>query len=758
MPKQKFTGKVGRTILETEAEFETVRQAPPGAPNVVYIVLDDLGFAQLGCYGSNIQTPNIDRLAGEGLRYNNFHTTAICSATRASLLTGANHHAAGVASVIEVNMQYPNALGYTNPEYATAAEILHEHDYDTIAVGKWHLAENSQASPSGPFENWPLGKGFDHYYGFLQGEIDQYHPTLFRDNTLVDQPKRADEGYHLSEDLTDNALAYLEQQRHAHPEQPFFLYLAYGATHAPHHAPREYIDKYKGQFDQGWDATREAWFARQKELGVVPQDARLNPRNHLVKAWADLNDGERRLYARYMEAFAGFLDHTDEQIGRVIEHLRVNGQLDNTIVVLLSDNGASSEGGQDGSFNTQKGFSLTATNDDDVAWGLENYDKIGGEFAFNHYPAGWANAGNTPFQWYKVWTHEGGVRDPLIIRYPAKIKDPGSVRGQFHHVSDVTPAVLELIGVEKPAVIKGVAQKPLQGVSLAYTLASPDASSRKTVQYFEQLGNRAIYRDGWKASVNHAFTDTYEEDVWELYHVEEDFSESVDLAEKHPEKLAELQQAWEEEAEKYGVFPLMPLPVQQFLGSGDGIGSLRNLRYPTVQLEFTNVLHPFDTTELQADTHNHRVIAAEITRKSADQEGVLIASGDRFGGYSLYIQGNKIRYVYNLAGQYFSWIKPERELPLGDLNILLELHRVPRSSKYSVALSVNGAVWGETEISRTNFIQGPFTTIKANRFSEVSPDYEVPFVFTGEIKRLRVIGRAFHPLAAEELAKLFHAE
>jgi arylsulfatase len=490
----------------------------------------------------------------------------------------------------------------------------------------------------------------------------------------------------------------------------------------------------------------------------VPKDARLNERNHLVKAWDALNDGERRLYARYMEAFAGFLDHTDAQIGRVLENLRHNGQLDNTIVVLLSDNGASSEGGQDGSFNTQKGFSLTETNDDDVAWGLENYDKIGGEFAFNHYPAGWANAGNTPFQWYKVWTHEGGVRDPLIIRYPAKIKDPGSVRGQFHHVSDITPTVLELIGVEKPTVVKGVTQKPLQGTSLAYTLDKPDAQDRKTVQYFEQLGNRAIYKDGWKASVNHAFTDTYEEDVWELYHVKEDFSESVDLAAQYPEKLAELQQAWEDEAEKYGVFPLIPIPVQSFLGSGDGLGALRNLMQPTVQLEFKNVRQPFDTTELQADTNNHRVIAAEIFRAGTDREGVIIASGDRFGGYSLYVQGNKIRYVYNLAGQYYYWIKPEQELPTGDVNILVELHRIPRSNKFSVTLSINGAPWGETEITRTNFIQGPFTTIKANRFSEVSPDYQVPFEFTGEIKSLRVIGRAFSPLSPEELARLFRAE
>jgi arylsulfatase len=561
MAERKFIGKVGRTLLDTEFKFEENQKIAKDAPNVLYIVLDDLGFAQLGCYGSTIDTPNIDRLAEEGLRYNNFHTTAICSATRASLLTGANHHSVGVASIMEFATGCSNNLGHINESYATTAEILKEYDYDTFAVGKWHLVESGQTSPAGPFNNWPLGKGFDRYYGFLQAHIDQYHPILIQDNTLVGQPKTPAEGYHLSEDLTDHALDYLSTQKTAHPDKPFFLYLAYGAVHAPHHAPKPYIDKYKGTFDEGWDLIRERWYQRQKELGIIPADAALTERNEQVKPWESLSADQKKLFARYMETFAGFLEHTDAQIGRVLDYLRSIDQLDNTLVVFLSDNGASSEGGQEGRFNTFKGFDASGVSNE-LAWGLENFDKIGGEWAFNHYPLGWAHAGNTPFQWYKVWSHEGGVRDPLIIRYPRLIKKPGGIRQQYHHVSDITPTALDVIGVEKPETIKGVKQEAMHGKSLKYTFQNPKEPSRKQAQYYEQFGNRAIYKDGWKAVVNHAFNDDFNDDIWELYHVAEDFSESRDVAAQYPDKLKELQDLWESEAQKYGVFPLFPVSFQ----------------------------------------------------------------------------------------------------------------------------------------------------------------------------------------------------
>jgi arylsulfatase len=357
MPR-KFTGRVGRTIMDTEFDFEEYSNCPEGAPNIVYILLDDMGFAALHCYGSNIETPNIDRLAREGLRYNNFHTTAVCSATRCSLLTGANHHAAGIASLVDWKNGTANGIGHINPEYGTIAEILKEYDYSTFASGKWHLTD--QYSEAGPYDTWPLGKGFDKYYGFLTPATDQYHPPLVQDNTFVPQPKSAGDGYHVSEDITDKAIKYVYTQKNAYPDKPFFLYLAYGATHAPHHAPKEYIDRYKGKFDKGWDAIREEWFANQKELGVIPEDAELTERAPYVDAWEDLTDDQKAVFARQMEAYAGFLTHTDDQIGRLIDYLESIDQLDNTVVVFLSDKGASSEGGKEGRFSTYKGGEITS--------------------------------------------------------------------------------------------------------------------------------------------------------------------------------------------------------------------------------------------------------------------------------------------------------------------------------------------------------------------------------------------------------------
>ncbi|GHU34789.1 arylsulfatase [Clostridia bacterium] len=723
-------------------------------PNVLYIVLDDLGFSHLGCYGSNINTPNLNRLASEGVRYNNFHTTAICSATRASLLTGANHHSVGVSTIVETANGNPNSLGYINPAFATTAEILKGFGYGTYAIGKWHLANSEYLSPAGPYDNWPLAKGFDRYYGFLQALMDQFNPTLVRDNTHVAPPKSAADGYHLSEDLTDNAINFVQDHRLAHGDKPFFLYLAYGAVHAPHHAPREYIDRYKGKFDKGWDKIREEWFENQKRLGIVPADAKLNPRNELVQPWDSLSADEKRLFARYMEAFAGFVEHTDTQIGRLIDHLRDTGELDNTVIVFLSDNGASSEGGQHGRFNTNKGFSATDVSNE-VELGLQNIDKIGGEYAFNHYPIGWANAGNTPFQWYKVWTHEGGVRDPLIIRYPGEIKDAGAVRPQFHHVSDITPTILDILGEKKPENVKGIAQKPFEGVSLLYSLRDGSLKSRKTVQYFEQSGHRGIYKDGWKASINHAFND---DNVWELYHVAEDFSESVNVADKFPDKAAELAAAWEAEADKYGVRPIFALPIQKVLSSKGGLLAKISASKPDVTFEFKDIKSQYDTAKALGDNHAHRVIAVDVTRSSEAESGVIIASGDRFGGYTLFVQNNRIYYVYNYAGERYFTIEPNRQLPVGKLQIRLEIHSDAEASSGTANLYVNDELWGKTEIASYNFLQGPFTSIGGNSFTEVSPLYKVPFTFTGKINSLKIVGKAYDPLSPDETARLFASE
>jgi len=738
--KKIFTGEVGKTISQTKFSFKSGDKTPPNAPNVVYIVVDDMGFSDLGCYGSEIETPNIDKLAGEGLRYNNFHTTAICSATRASLLTGANHHAVGINAVIELTNGAPNAMGRIDHSYATVAEILKEYDYDTFAVGKWHLVDYPSTTQAGPFTEWPLGRGFDRYYGYLQAQIDQFHPSLVRDNSFVDQPKQPEEGYHLSEDLTDKAIEFVFTQKAARPETPFFLYLAYGAVHAPHQAPREYIERYRGKFDKGWDALRRERFERQKAIGIIPENAELTPRSPIVRPWDEITDENKRLYAKYMEAFAGFLTHTDDQIGRFIDYLREIDQLDNTVIVFLSDNGASPEGGKEGRLNNYAGIDVTSE-------GLEaeraraRSEQIGTQFANNHYPHGWAHLGNTPFKWYKTWVHSGGVKDALIIR-DASAADPGGIRGQYHHVSDITPAILERIGVEKPASVKGVAQKPFTGTSLAYTLTEPNAPTRKHSQFFEMMGNRAIYKDGWKAVVNHTFNDSYDDDVWELYHVDEDFSENRDLAESHPEKLRELQEEWLLEAGRNGAYPMQDFGFHaRLLKPNETLEKLKNLVIPERDIKYGRVIKPIDTAAeigtsfLSAYTYTFR-----INRKTAKDGGVLLASGDRFGGFSLYIKDNILKYVYNFQDiEYYAG--ESGELPAGELEIKLEF--TPKLPDTEAAVYVDGKEVIRVKVKKFNFRQSYYTTIGENKFFSVTADYDAPFAFGGEILSVRLYSPEF---------------
>ena len=671
MSERRFTGHIGRTVVDTDYQYETIEKHPAGSPNVVYILLDDLGFAGLGCYGSTIHTPNMDKLAAEGLRYNNFHTTAICSATRASLLTGANHHAVGVGSIIEMTTGCPNAAGHIDSSYGTIAEILKEYDYATYLSGKWHLA--AQNTPSGPYDNWPLGKGFERYYGFLHAETDHYHPHLVQDNTFVDQPKSVADGYHSTEDITDHAIDFIFQHTNSFPDKPFFLYLAYGAVHAPHHAPKEYIDKYKGKFDEGWDEIRKKWFANQKKLGIIPESAELTERAPFVEAWDDLDEKRKKLYARYMEVFAGTLEYTDAQIGRFIEYLNSIEQLDNTLIVLLSDNGASAEGGREGRVNRYTGINITEL-DNEAEYGFEHIEELGGEYSFCQYPTGWANALNTPFQWYKTWTHEGGVKDPLILRYPKLIKDQNGVRNQYVHVSDVTPTVLDILGLKKPDFIKGVAQKPFTGTSFKYSIDAPEKKSRKRVQYYEIFGNHSIYKEGWKAVANHAFTDDYSKDIWELYHVDEDYSEKYDVSEQYPEKLKELQEEFFIEAGRNNVFPLLlgsihadPYKHKSFFG---------DIPIPESERVFKNIFKPYTLTErpgVNIDNASH-FISVDIRRKGKE-EGVLFSAGDRFGGFVFYIKDNKLKYAYN-ANRIAYYTAETEEIPSGDI-LKLTIHTFP---------------------------------------------------------------------------------
>lgn len=739
--KKRFVGQIGRNIAETKFDFEIQESPSKGKPNVIYIVLDDLGFAQLGCFGSTINTPNIDRLAQEGLRYNNFHTTAICSATRGCLLTGANHHSIGISTVVENNSGVPNALGGINPQFATIAEILKEKDYRTIAIGKWHLAASSERTDSGPFHNWPLGKGFDSYYGFLDADMDQWNPVLTRDNTKVNQPKSAKDGYHLSEDLTDNAIQYIYNHEYSYPEQPFFLYLAYGAMHSPHHAPKEYIDKYKGKFDKGWDEIRKEWFANQKKLGVIPEDAELTERNEYVPAWDSLTDRQKKAYARYMEVFAGFLEHTDAQIGRLLDYLREAEIIDDTIIVFLSDNGASAEGGKDGHFNLNTSMDIREDYLEDVDLILEHYDTVGDEFSLPHYPTGWANAGNTPFQWYKQFTYEGGIKDPLIIRYPKIINDAGRVRNQFNHVSDITPTILDILGFDKPEIIKGVPQRPFEGISFKKSLTNPDAEG-KHVQHFEMHGNRSIYKDGWKAVVNHGFNSSfgekYEDDEWELYHVDEDYSEKYNVADKYPDKLKELQEEWLIQAGKYNVFPMQ---MNGFLASRDQLKKgFHSFALPEKNLEYKHVRYPYVLPSDPGIASRTNVITVSLDRKDKEEEGVLIAAGDRFSGVSLYIKDNKPKYVFNVYGTTYYTISSDKELPLGKTEVQLEF-TVTGDEKATAVLYIDKKSVGEVKIESFPYSRGPggVTSLKANPYTSVNDaDYSAPFEYTGTIEKIHI--------------------
>ncbi len=727
-----FGGVIGRTIQESTPSYPERALPPEGAPNVIYIVLDDTGFAHLGCYGSDIETPNMDRLAEGGLRYNNFHTTALCSPTRACLLTGRNHHSVGVGRITELNAGYPGYYGYATERAANIAEILRLHGYNTFASGKWHLLPNTDTSAAGPYDHWPTSRGFDRYYGFLGGETDQWNPDLVMGNEKVRPPKSPEDGYHLTEDLVDRAITFIRDQKSVEPERPFFLYLAFGATHAPHHAPREFIEKYRGRFDDGWDAVRERVFERQKRMGIVPPGTQLAPRNEGVRAWDELNETEKRYFARTQEVFAGFLDHTDHHIGRLLDFLEDLGQLQNSLIVLISDNGASQEGGPIGTpehiyFNTLAGVRVDLTVDDLV----KHIDELGGPLHHNHYPTGWAQAGNTPLKRYKQNTHGGGIRDPMIVYWPARIKDGGAIRGQYHHVTDVTPTVLEVLGVEAPVVHKGVEQMPIEGRSFAYTFEDAAAPTRKDRQYYEMLGHRAIYEGGWKAVSFHRPGDSFDNDTWELYHIDDDFSECADLAGEHPEKLQSLIDAWWEEAEKCNVLPLADALAAGFQRVGQ---SRRQFKYYAGKATIPTRRAP------NVADRSHR-ITAEFERSSSADEGVLAAHGGRHGGWTLFIKDNHLNYELNFLGLESFHARSEAEVPAGRVTARIDF--IKTDSMQGIArMYLNGEKVGECAVRRMG--RGALgglepMEIGADGQTPVSEHYESPFEFTGTIRKVEVL-------------------
>ncbi len=724
--REDFTGRIGRTFADSEAAWPPLRRPPEGAPNIVLVLLDDVGYAQFGCYGADIATPTFDRLAAGGLRYANYHTTALCSPTRACLMTGRNHHASGMARIVEFSSGFPGYDAHIQPHNGFLPEILVRGGYATFALGKWHLAPASEMTLGGPRHRWPLSKGFERFYGFLAGETDQYHPDLIADNHQVPPPRTPEEGYHLTEDLVDHAVTWISDLRAYSADKPFFCYLAPGACHAPHQAPASFIEPYRGQFDQGWDAWREAVFERQVASGLLPPGTELSPRPSWVPAWHTLSADERRLYTRMMEVYAGFMTHTDAQVGRLVDFVDQLGELDNTVVIVMSDNGASAEGGPQGSFNEQYFFNFVP---ESLEENLRRIDDLGTPRANNHYPWGWAWAGNTPLKRFKRDTHEGGVCDPFILHWPARLGHPGGTRHQYVHAIDIAPTLLDLAGIGAPAEINGVPQTPFDGASIAPTLAGDDAPEVRTTQYYEMLGSRAIYHDGWKAVVFHppaglvydgsdAGRRSFDDDVWELYHVAADFSECHDVAAQFPERLAELQALWWAEAERHQVLPLNNQPGRH----GDR-RFVRN-RY---------VYRPGISSIPEAMAPNLRNRGWTITASlvvpeaggGAPCQGVLVGHGGHSGGYALYLAGRRLHYVNNLLGTVLTTVSAEVELPAGPVEV---------SARFTPDGPFRGELelwYGDVPVGRGPLAQttpltygvDPFT-VGYQRMTPIAPDLE----------------------------------
>lgn len=753
-PGTTFPGVIGRSFDTSSPAWPEPLRARPGAPNVLFIVLDDTGFGQLGCYGSPIRTPNIDALAEGGLRYTNMQTTALCSPSRSCMLTGRNHHSNHMAAITEVSTGFPGYDGYIPFENGFLPELLHLHGYNTYAVGKWHLTPADQISPAGPYDRWPLGRGFERYYGFLGGDTHQYYPELTYDNHRVEPPKTPEEGYHLTEDLTDHAISFIADSKQIAPNKPFFMYFATGAMHAPHHVPKEWADRYKGMFDDGWEAYRKKVFANQKRLGVVSRNAQLSRPDPDVQDWAKLPKDERRLYARMMEVFAGFLEHTDHHIGRLIKFLKDIGEFNNTLVMLVSDNGASAEGGPSGSVNENKFFNFVP---ESLEQNLAAIDDIGGPRYFNHYPWGWTHAGNTPFRRWKRETYRGGISDPLIVHWPKGIKAKGEVRTQYAHVIDMVPTVLETLLLDPPEFIRGVAQSPIEGVSFAHTFADAKAPSRHVVQYFEMLGHRSIYHDGWRAICpwpGTSFTESKRQfgtpipadtltqldaTGWELYNLNDDPTETTNVAARNRPKLIEMIAQWYVEAGKYNVLPV------------DGRGQQRLAEdRPVIARDRTRYTYYPGTQEVPSSAapkilnRPHSVTALVNIENAA--EGVLVSQGGVDGGFSMYLKDHKLHYAYNyVADQRFD-IESEREVPEGRHALSFDFRPTGKAdvlkgkgTPADITLLLDGRPIGKGKLPVTiplamGLASG--VSVGSDAGPPVCEDYEPPFAFTGTIEKV----------------------
>lgn len=723
--KETFGGVIGRTYKDSTPWWPGPQQPKEGAPNVLFIVLDDVGFSDLGCYGSEIETPNIDALASGGLRYTNFHVTPMCSPTRASLLTGRNAHAVGMGAIAEWSCGFPGYEGQVTHRAATLAEILRDEGYNTMCVGKWHLTPLEAMNAAGPMNQWPTGRGFERWYGFHGALGDQWYPEMFEDNHVAEAPLAQDN--HLSEILVERTIQNIKDQQSISPDKPFFMYLAFGACHWPHHVPQAYLEKYKGRYAEGWDDIRQKRYQRQKELGVIPASTELAPRNPGVAEWESMDLDQREFAARLMESYAGFLDHTDAQIGRVIGFLKENALYDNTLIVLISDNGATAEGGPTGSVNHRRHIFIERETKADR---LEGMDKIGSEYAANCYPEGWAQVSNTPLKWYKKDTHGGGVVAPIVFHWPASIKAQGAIKREYHHVVDVAPTILDLLGIESPEEFHGIEQLPIDGISMRYTFDQANADSRRQIQYYEILGDRAIWHNGWKAVAKHEKGTDFESDRWELYHTDGDFSECHDLAKKEPGKLQEMIDLWWAEAEKNKVLPLDDREWDRFVAINE-----KNLR---LEYTFHQNMARIDRLSAPDITDRSFQVTAEVDLPDGKSGGIILAYGGRVAGYVFYVKDGHLLFEYALTEKTRYKITSDRRLADGPQTVGYRFNRTGSRQGISTLL-INGEEVGSAEMPKTWGIHAITGGLRCgvDTGSPVSEAYERPFHFNGKIKSVR---------------------
>ena len=744
-PDFHFPGNVGRTYLDSDkAQFPQPVHAPKGAPNIVLILLDDCGFGQFSTFGGGVPSPTMDKLAAEGLRYNRFHTTALCSPTRAALITGRNHHSAAFAGITELATGYDGYCCILPKSCGTVGEVLRQNGYNTAWIGKNHNTPPWDTSDAGPFDRWANGLGFDYFYGFNAGDMNHWNPVLYENRNLV--PASTNPNYHLTEDIADRSIAWVRKMKSIAPDKPYFLYVAPGATHAPHHAPKEWIEKFKGKFDGGWDSYREETLARQKKLGVVPQDTKLTERSHGLPAWDSLNADQKKLYARMMEVFCAYGAHVDHHMGRIIDAVKDLPDADNTMFIYIAgDNGASAEGGLEGSLCENMFFNGFPEKWQD---NIKAIDELGGPKHFNHFPSAWAHAMDTPFQWTKqVASHFGGTRNPMIISWPAKIKDKGGLRSQFTHTIDIVPTIYEVCGITAPTMLNGIEQKPIEGTSYARTFTDAKAPEHRKTQYFEMAVNRGVYHDGWFASAMsfapwNPNRETFDPDKqkWELYNIDEDFSQANDLAAKNPEKLRQLQDLWWVEASKYSVLPLDWRGTIRMNAEAMGRPSLIRGRKSMTYYPGTIGLPDAASPPM---TNKSWTITADVELTDDKTNGMIVTHGGLEGGYGLYLRDGVPTFVYNFLGTERMTFAAKETLPKGKTKLVVDF-------KYdgggmgkggAITVSANGKPVAEGRLEKTipvQFSLGEGLDIGMDVGSPVDFTYKLPFKFTGKIEKVTI--------------------